>query len=147
VKARALKWTRQREAILEAFLTRTGHFTNDEIRAAAARIDPTVGLATVYRTLRLFADAGIATERRFQDGLTRYEVRQPHHDHLICVDCGTIVEFEHDEIERLQEDVARDHGFRLRSHRHELYGSCSKCTALPVAATRSAQNSGRTRPV
>ena len=124
---KSLKWTRQREHILDVFLASGDHLTCEEIHARVVKIDPTVGLATVYRTLRLFAEADIASERKFQDGVTRYEPAQAHHDHLICVRCGKIVEFEDDEIERLQETVAAKHGFALMSHRHELYGSCGDC--------------------
>ena len=91
------------------------------------KADSSIGLATVYRTLRLFVEAGIASERRFQEGVTRYEPQQPHHDHLICVRCGRIVEFENDAIERLQDEIAAHHGFTLLSHRHELYGACEAC--------------------
>ena len=128
VAKKALKWTRQREVILDVFLEAHAHLTCEEISARVARRDRSIGLATVYRTLRLFVEAGIANERKFQDGLTRYEVQQPHHDHLICVRCGGIVEFESDAIERLQDDIASKHGYRLLTHRHELYGTCGDCS-------------------
>jgi Fur family ferric uptake transcriptional regulator len=127
VEGEGLKWTRQRQAVLDAFLRSRGHLTVEDIHRNVARTQPRISLATVYRTMKLFAEAGIASERHFQDGITRFEVRQPHHDHLICQGCGRIVEFESDEIERLQEEVAREHGFSLRSHRHELYGECRSC--------------------
>jgi Fur family ferric uptake transcriptional regulator len=125
---KSLKWTRQREHILDLFLRSGEHLTCEEIHARVVRRDPSVGLATVYRTLRLFVEADIAAERRFNDGVTRYEPAQAHHDHMLCVRCGRIVEFENDDIERLQESIATRHGFRLMSHRHELYGSCSSCS-------------------
>ncbi len=127
VARKALKWTRQRQVILDVFLDSGEHLTSEEIHAMVVRQDPTIGLATVYRTLRLFVEAGIASERRFQDGVTRYEVRHEHHDHLICVRCGRIVEFESDAIESLQDTIAEEHGFSLLSHRHELYGACGSC--------------------
>jgi len=126
---KSLKWTRQREHILDVFLESGEHLTCEEIHARVVKRDPSVGLATVYRTLRLFVEADIAAERRFNDGVTRYEAAQAHHDHLICVRCGRIVEFENDDIERLQEAVAERHGFRLMSHRHELYGACPSCSS------------------
>lgn len=129
VAKKALKWTRQREVILDVFLEAHAHLTCEEISARVSRKDGTIGLATVYRTLRLFVEAGIASERKFQDGLTRYEVHQAHHDHLICVRCGGIVEFESDAIERLQDEIASRHGYRLLTHRHELYGTCRDCSA------------------
>ncbi|MGD8375979.1 MAG: transcriptional repressor [Acidobacteriota bacterium] len=124
---RTLKWTRQREAILDIFLRTRGHLTAEEVYGRVSEREPRIGFSTVYRTLRLFVEAGVASERHFHDGVTRYEVRQPHHDHLVCVNCGKILEFERADIERLQEEVARTHGFRLLSHRHELYGTCADC--------------------
>ena len=87
----------------------------------------------MYRTLKLLAECGVANERRFGDGLTRYELADDasHHDHLICVDCGDITEFEEPRIEELQEGVARKYGFELRSHKHELYGVCAAARAAP----------------
>jgi Fur family ferric uptake transcriptional regulator len=124
------RWTRQREAILDLFLETEEHLTSDEIHGRVAEVDPSVSLSTVYRTLKLFVEAGIASERRFHDGVTRFEVRQPHHDHLICLRCGKIVEFENDEIERLQVSIAAQHGFWLVSHRHDLYGECDACRTV-----------------
>lgn len=127
VRRHGLRWTRQREVILDLFLAQDEHLTSEDLHRRVAEEDQTIGLSTVYRTLKLFVEAEIASERRFRDGVTRFEVRQTHHDHLICQRCGRIVEFENPEIEALQEGVARDHGFRLTSHRHELYGSCADC--------------------
>lgn len=126
---RTLKWTRQRETILDIFLRTQGHLTAEDVYGRVSEEEPRIGFSTVYRTLRLFVEAGVASERHFHDGVTRYEVRQPHHDHLVCVSCGKILEFERADIERLQEEVARAHGFRLLSHRHELYGTCADCLA------------------
>jgi Fur family transcriptional regulator, ferric uptake regulator len=123
-----LRSTRQRAAILEVFLGSREHLTSEEIHERVARKHPEIGFSTVYRTLRLFVEANIASERHFRDGVARYEVRQPHHDHLVCLGCGKIVEFERDAIEDLQEQVARAHGFQLVSHRHELYGTCPACS-------------------
>ena len=122
-----LRSTRQRAAILEVFLGSREHLTSEEIHERVTRRHPEIGFSTVYRTLRLFCEANIASERHFQDGLARYEVRQPHHDHLVCLGCGRIVEFECEPIEALQEEVASAHGFQLVSHRHELYGTCRAC--------------------
>jgi Fur family ferric uptake transcriptional regulator len=124
---KCLKWTSQREAIFEVFLATEGHLTGEEIYRRVCGEHPHVGFSTVYRSLRLFVDAGVASERNFRDGVTRYEVRQPHHDHLVCLGCGRIVEFENEAIEAQQEQVAATHGFRLTSHRHELYGHCQDC--------------------
>jgi Fur family ferric uptake transcriptional regulator len=114
--------------VLSAFLASTEHLTSEELHRRVAKKDRALGLSTVYRTLRLFVEAGIASERHFQDGLARYEPVRPHHDHLICLACGEIVEFEDDEVERLQEKIARARGYRLVSHRHEMYGTCPACS-------------------
>ena len=91
--------------------------------------DPRVGYATVYRTLKLLTECGVANERRFGDGLTRYELAddRTHHDHIICIECGKITEFEEPRIEVLQEEIASRHGYELRSHKHEMYGVCPDC--------------------
>ena len=91
--------------------------------------DPRVSVATVYRTMKLLGESGLAHARNFGDGQTRYEpaIGRDHHDHLICTRCGTIIEFENDQIERMQDAVARRHGFKVTSHKMELYGLCKAC--------------------
>jgi Fur family ferric uptake transcriptional regulator len=121
-----LKQTQQREAILDAFMGVEGHRTSEEIHELVRKENPDIGAATVYRTLKLFCDAGIANAHHFRDGITLYEHTGQHHDHLICSDCGAIIEFESEEIEKQQEKIARNHGFRLLRHRHILYGACVK---------------------
>ncbi len=122
-----LKHTRQRDVILEAFLETKGHVTSDELYQQVRQDQPQIGYTTVYRTMKLLADAGLAQERHFEDGVTRYELEHEHHDHLVCTGCGRIFEFECVEIEELQERIARDHKFKLMRHRHELYGLCERC--------------------
>lgn len=126
---RGLKHSRQRERIAEVFFGLRGHVSVDELLAHARREDPRVSLATVYRTVKLLADSGLATPREFGDGQTRYEVAagRAHHDHLICTRCGEIVEFANEQIEALQAAVARRHGFEVERHRLELYGRCARC--------------------
>jgi Fur family ferric uptake transcriptional regulator len=126
---KGLRSTDQRRLIVETFFRSPNHVSIEELLAQVRREDPKVGYATVYRTLKLLAECGVANERRFGDGLTRYELADEasHHDHLICVECATIVEFEDDQIEKLQEEVAKRYGFALRSHKHEMYGVCPKC--------------------
>jgi Fur family ferric uptake transcriptional regulator len=128
---KGLRSTDQRRLIVETFFRAPNHVSIEELLAVVRREDPKVGYATVYRTLKLLAECGVANERRFGDGLTRYELADEasHHDHLICVECGSIVEFEDDAIEKLQEAIAKKNGFSLRSHKHELYGVCAKCRA------------------
>ncbi|MBK6691878.1 MAG: transcriptional repressor [Myxococcales bacterium] len=124
-----LRSTDQRRAIVEAFFRAPNHVSIEELLAQVRAEQPGVGYATVYRTLKLLAECGVAHERQFGDGLTRYELADDsaHHDHLICVECGDITEFEEPKIEALQEDIARRYGYALRTHKHELYGVCPSC--------------------
>jgi Fur family ferric uptake transcriptional regulator len=122
-----LKQTKQRDAILDVFLGATGHVTSEEIFSRVRAEHPNIGYTTVYRTLKLLCDAGLASERHFDDGITRYEIAHEHHDHLVCVRCGKIIEFECAMIEATQAEVADRYGFRVLRHRHELYGHCSSC--------------------
>jgi len=124
-----LKMTPQRRRILEVFLAGEGHITSEELYQKVRRGNPTIGQATVYRTLRLLAGAGLAKVVDFGDGVLRYEILygQSHHDHLICEACGANVEVVDPSIERLQEEVASRHGFALTGHRLYLYGICPEC--------------------
>ncbi len=126
---KGLRATRQRDTIVDAFFAHSDHVSIEELLQRVREVDPAIGYATVYRTLKLLAESGIANERKFGDGLTRYELAddQSHHDHLICVECKRIVEFEEPRIEELQDEVAEKHGFVLRAHKHELYGVCPDC--------------------
>lgn len=122
-----LKHTRQRDVILDTFLGAEGHVTSEEIFQALREDHPNIGYTTVYRTMKLLCEAGLAQERHFGDGLTRYEIEHHHHDHLICTSCGRIIEFECGMIEAAQEEIADRYGFRILRHRHELYGHCDRC--------------------
>ncbi len=122
-----LKNTRQREAILGVFLQATGHVTSDELFQRVRGEHPNIGYTTVYRTMKLLCDAGLATEHHFDDGITRFEIAHEHHDHLVCTRCGKIIEFECRMIEETQNQIAARYGFRLLRHRHELYGHCRDC--------------------
>ena len=126
-----LNTTAQRDAIVEQFFKTKDHVSIDELLAKVRRRTPGVGYATVYRTLKLLVDSGLALERQFGDGQARFEVAGAHHDHLICARCGIILEFEDDEIERLQEKIAqRLGGFTVVRHRHELYALCPKARGV-----------------
>jgi Fur family ferric uptake transcriptional regulator len=124
-----LKQTRQREVILEIFLKTRGHVTAEELHQRVQKKDPSVGLATVYRTLNLFCQAKLAEPRQFGDGHARYEVvaEYQHHDHLICTGCGKIIEFSNCNIEQLQEQVAQENSFTIYTHKLEIYGLCIDC--------------------
>lgn len=127
-----LRSTAQRRLIVDTFFGGTPHVTIEDLLAEVRTHDRGIGYATVYRTLKLLAECGVASERRFGDGLSRYELADDgdeHHDHLICTTCGDITEFEDPRIEKLQDAIAAKHGFELTSHKHEMYGVCAKCIA------------------
>lgn len=131
LQRQGLKSTRQRDLILEEFQRCPSHLSTEELYLRLRKKHPSIGYATVYRTLKLFAECGIAEERHFGDGQARYESSSghEHHDHLICTRCGAIFEFEDPRIEELQQIVAAENNFRITSHRLDLYGLCAKCTA------------------
>jgi Fur family ferric uptake transcriptional regulator len=128
-----LKTTNQRNRILDIFIEQDRHMTPEEILDAVQPQVSSVGLATIYRTMKLLVKAGIAHERRFADGLLRYEiaVEGEHHDHIICIDCGKIVEFEDDIIEERQHKMAEENGFEIRSHRLDIYARCLSFPKCP----------------
>jgi len=132
---KGLRSTDQRRLIVETFFHAQNHVSIEDLLALVRTQDARVGYATVYRTLKLLTECGVAYERRFGDGLTRYELADDttHHDHLICVECGDITEFEEPRIEALQEEIAGRYGYKLRSHKHEMYGVCPKCQAKAAA--------------
>ena len=126
-----LKATRQREEIFHIFLKSPGHQSLAQIYARVVKNNPKIGYTTVYRTLKLLTRLGLAEERKFADGETRYEpmAREGHHDHLICLRCGKIIEFEDEAIEALQNRIAGRYHFKIFHHRMELYGQCDACGA------------------
>ena len=126
--AAGLRHTEQRQAIAAAFFAYDGHPNIDELDARIRRDHPHIGQATVYRTIKLLVDCGLAHESQFGDGTARYEAAledDEHHDHLMCRDCGHIFEFHHPEIERLQETIAASHGLRVVDHKMVIYGDCT----------------------
>ena len=129
IARKKLKMTPQRRRILEVFLSEEGHVTSEELYQKVRRNYDGIGQATVYRTLKLLADSGLAKAVEFGDGALRYEILygQSHHDHLICESCGVNVEVVDPAIERLQVEVAQRHGFKLTGHKLYLYGICPDC--------------------
>lgn len=129
MSSKGLKSTRQREVILDEFLSSADHLSTEDLYLRVRRKHPHIGYATVYRTLKLFAECGIAEERDFGAGQTLYEPSKSgeHHDHLICTRCGEIIEFEDARIECLQKQVAQEHDFAMSSHRLEIFGLCARC--------------------
>src|SRR5215468_10856570 len=127
---KGLRSTAQRRLIVDTFFEGASHMTIEDLLAEVRAKDRGIGYATVYRTLKLLAECGVASERRFGDGLSRYELADEassHHDHLICESCGKIVEFEEPRIEELQDEIASRYGFEVTSHKHEMYGVCPEC--------------------
>ena len=116
--------TSQRRVIVQVLADSDDHPAAEDVYRRASRIEGRISLATVYRTIRLLEEAGILEKHDFGDGRARYEeIQRTHHDHLIDVDTGEVIEFVNEEIEALQETIARELGYRLTGHRHELYGT------------------------
>jgi Fur family ferric uptake transcriptional regulator len=120
---KGLRMTEQRRVIARVLSDATDHPDAEELYRRASAVDPHISIATVYRTVRLFEDAGILARHDFRDGRSRYEeAHDTHHDHLIDVQSGRVIEFKSEEIETLQRKVAAELGFELIDHRLELYG-------------------------
>ena len=124
-----LKITRQRRVVLNIFAKCEEHISAEELYKIVSGADPKIGLATIYRTLALLTRSGLASELDFGDGQKRYEHKfmHTHHDHMICTECGKIIEFTHPIIEKMQEDVAKKNGFTITSHKLDIYGKCKEC--------------------
>jgi Fur family ferric uptake transcriptional regulator len=139
-----LKATRQREQIVRAFFAAGRHISAEELHRQLRASQPGIGLVTVYRTLKLLRQAGLATERKFGDAYARFDPRpasSPHH-HLICTACGRIQEFEDETLAALARKVKRARGFTVTEQRLELYGlcrSCARAAARPAPAARAAR--------
>ena len=121
--AKGLRMTEQRRIVAEVLDAATDHPDVEDLHRRAARLDPKISIATVYRTVNLFEEAGIIERLEFGDGRARYEdAEREHHDHLIDIATGEVIEFVDPEIEALQEKIAEKLGYRLMGHRMELYG-------------------------
>ncbi len=129
MKQKGFKSTRQRDIIASEFFKCEDHITAEDLYIKINKRHKDIGSTTVYRTLKLLAESGLATARVFADQLTRYEPvsEDEHHDHLICLDCGSIIEFEDPKLERLQEKIASEFGFSIVDHNMEFYGYCRDC--------------------
>jgi len=132
LRQQGLKSTSQRDDIARVFFESNRHISVEELYNAVKRVNRKIGYATVYRTMKLLTECGLAVERHFRDGEARYEsvAEGHHHDHLICERCGKIVEFEEERIDALQAEVARRLGFRFTGSKIELYGVCRDCQRL-----------------
>jgi Fur family ferric uptake transcriptional regulator len=124
-----LRLTRERRTILDEMLQVRGHFDADSLLVHFRRKGRPVSRATLYRTLARLVEAGLVHKIEMAEGQAQYEVifGRHHHDHMICLDCGRIVEFESRDIERLQEEICRRKGFRMTGHMHQIRGRCAAC--------------------
>lgn len=124
-----IKHSKQRELILEVFLGSEEHLTVQELFELVRKADKNIGVATVYRAMKIFCDSGLADEIDVGDGNKRYEHKynHKHHDHLICRGCGKIIEFCDPDIEALQTRICEDLGFKPTEHRLQIYGLCKDC--------------------
>ena len=129
IQKAGLRRTGQRDLILEIFLKTEEHLTSEDLYFLVHRKDPSVGHTTVYRTLKLLTEAGLAREVRFGDNKTYYEhhYNHAHHDHMICTECGRVIEFFSQDIENLQDQMADKFGFRPTHHSLRMWGVCSDC--------------------
>ncbi|MBK7994147.1 MAG: transcriptional repressor [Blastocatellia bacterium] len=132
LKRSRLKRTEQRDLILDVFIDTEGHVSVEELYDLVKKKDSSVGFTTVYRTMKLMTEAGLAHEVRFTDGRARYEHEydHQHHDHLICNQCDSVIEFYNPEIEKLQEEIARQYKFQIQDHSHRMFGICFNCQEI-----------------
>ncbi len=120
---KGVKLTEQRKIIAKVMSESTDHPDVDELYNRVSKIEPKISIATVYRTVKLFEESGIVAKHDFKGGKARYEeLSESHHDHLIDVKTGEIIEFVDEEIEKLQKKVAEKYGYKLVDHKLELYG-------------------------
>lgn len=129
IQRKSLRFSEKRLIILEAFLESNRHLTAEDLHAVVRKKDPSIGIATIYRTLQLFTECGICGELSLGDAAARYYPTggKEHHDHLICLRCGRVVNIVSSGIEKTQERLARKNGFLLESHRLDLFGVCGAC--------------------
>ena len=129
IQRSGLKRTAQRDLILDVFLRAEEHLSSEDLYRLVQKEDPTIGHTTVYRTLKLLTEAGLAREVRFGDGRTHYEhnYKHQHHDHMICTECGKTIEFYSAELEAIQDAIVAKHRFRPTQHSLRIFGVCAQC--------------------
>ncbi len=127
-----LKRTTQRDLIVDIFLRTEDHLSSEDLYRIVKEKDSSVGQTTIYRTLKLLVEAGLASEVRFGDGRSRYEPNNkfPHHDHMICTNCNRTIEFYSAELKALQNQIAAEHGFEPVRDSLRLFGLCADCAKL-----------------
>jgi Fur family transcriptional regulator, ferric uptake regulator len=129
LKRVGLKHTEQRDTILKTFLETREHLSTEEIHRLVQKRDPRIGVTTVYRTLKLLTECGLASEVAFHDGVARYEHqhnRRSHH-HMVCTDCGASAEFFSPEVDRIEQEVGRKFHYETTRHTFQIYGRCEEC--------------------
>lgn len=131
IKEKGLRYTPQREEILKIFLGVEKHLSADELHKIVKKKNPGIGYVTVYRTMKLLEKAGLCSSIDFGDGISRFEHRygHGHHDHLICIKCGSYAEVVKPEIEKLQDELAKERRFMPLKHKLQIFGICRKCKA------------------
>lgn len=129
LKRVGLKHTDQRDTILRTFLETRDHLSTDELHRLVKKKDAKIGFTTVYRTLKLFAECGLASEVAFHDGVARYEHQhnRRNHHHMVCTGCGVSVEFFSPEIERVEQEIGHKYHYATTRHTFQIYGLCSDC--------------------
>jgi Fur family ferric uptake transcriptional regulator len=129
LRSNGMLYSEQREQILDIFLKTEKHPTINDLYDLVRKKHPQIGLATIYRTMKVICDAGMARETDFGGGIRRFEhkYKHQHHDHLVCLKCGRIIEVMSPEIEKLQESLAKKHRFKAVKHRMEIFGICKAC--------------------
>ena len=131
IKRSGLKRTAQRDLILDVFLETEGHVSSEALYELVKAHDPSIGFTTVYRTLKLLQECGLARNVQYYDGRMLYEhdFKHAHHDHLICTNCGVLIEFYSEVIENMQDEIAARHKFRPETHSLRIFGRCAECQA------------------
>jgi len=130
LRDQGLPVTQQREAVAQVVFSSSGHLSVDDIEQQLRDGGDRIGKATIYRTLDLLVKSKLVDEHDFGEGFKRYEhrlSREPVHEHLICMECGSVTEFRSEEVQRVEERIAAEHGFRPTRHKLEIYGLCRAC--------------------
>ncbi len=129
LKSRGLKRTSQRQLVLKEVFSSHGHFEVEELLVRIRASDRRVSRASLYRTLKLLVESGLLREMRLEEKHGHYEhtFGHQHHDHLLCIKCGKLIEFRSPSIEKSQQDVSRRHGFSVTGHRMQIMGYCRRC--------------------
>jgi len=129
LKKVGLKHTEQRDTILKTFLETRDHLSTEELHRLVKKKDPKIGFTTVYRTLKLFSECGLASEVAFHDGIARYEhqYNRRGHNHMVCTECGSSVEFFTPELDAVEQQIGKKYRYQTTRHSFQIYGICDDC--------------------